>query len=446
MWSDLKKVGGITNKVTMPSDGVISIVKPSGVELCAYVNGNEAPLHHLHVRQGDIVHFELKGHEAVPSTVKVEFGGQVHDLQVTPEVSETIATAMMAAPISTYHEDIMGDEKVKKHAKKAFKAMEAKYKTEMKHLELLQEEKEMTPAETINLFANPGMGGGSGVGAGAGAGLGAGLLGGILGGALLGNRGLLGGEAAAVAGRVEGCATPTQVTATVNDAAMLQSLGDIKASIPFNESQVQLALAQQAASLTSQINNVENSITSQNSAQSLQNALGFSDVKSNSSNLVSNLTNILNTNNLGLLNAINASTIEGLKNTFALQTSITAEGVAGRLATEAAKDQVLAALNARAQLEDTRLITNQANEIIELRGDRRLAEATGNITITNTNTATAIAQQQQAQGQFQILASLAAAVNNLANDMQVVRQGQTIFNSGTMAASGTQTAANTRVS
>ena len=134
-----------------------------------------------------------------------------------------------------------------------------------------------------------------------------------------------------------------------------------------------------------------------------------------------------------------------MKNTFALQTSITAEGVAGRLATEAAKDQVLAALNARAQLEDTRLITNQANEIIELRGDRRLAETAGNITITNTNTANAIAQQQQAQGQFQILAALSAAVNNLANDVQVVRQGQTIFNSGTMAASGTQTAANTKV-
>jgi hypothetical protein len=43
------------------------------------------------------------------------------------------------------------------------------------------------------------------------------------------------------------------------------------------------------------------------------------------------------------------------------------------------------------------------------------------------------------------LANLSACVANLANDVQVVRQGQTIFNSGTMAASGTQAAANTKV-
>lgn len=54
-------------------------------------------------------------------------------------------------------------------------------------------------------------------------------------------------------------------------------------------------------------------------------------------------------------------------------------------------------------------------------------------------------QQSQAQQQFQLIAQLAAAVNNLAGDIQAVKQGQVIFNSGTMAASGTQAAANTKV-
>lgn len=52
--------------------------------------------------------------------------------------------------------------------------------------------------------------------------------------------------------------------------------------------------------------------------------------------------------------------------------------------------------------------------------------------------------QAQAQQQSQ-LSNLFSALNHLANDVQFVKQGQTIFNSGTMAASGTQAAANTRV-
>lgn len=52
--------------------------------------------------------------------------------------------------------------------------------------------------------------------------------------------------------------------------------------------------------------------------------------------------------------------------------------------------------------------------------------------------------QQQAQAQAQ-LQGLFGSLQNLANDLQLVKQGQTIFNSGTMAASGTQAAANTRV-
>lgn len=59
-----------------------------------------------------------------------------------------------------------------------------------------------------------------------------------------------------------------------------------------------------------------------------------------------------------------------------------------------------------------------------------------------SQTVTQAQAQAQQQAQFN---NLFGALSNLANDLQLVRQGQTIFNSGTMAASGTQAAANTRV-
>ncbi len=99
-----------------------------------------------------------------------------------------------------------------------------------------------------------------GVGAGAGAGLGAGLVGGMLGGALLGGNGILGGNRRG-ADVVDGCAvTPAllasslaQVTDTAQATTVLQTLGDIKASIPLAEGQVQLALAGSTADINRNI-------------------------------------------------------------------------------------------------------------------------------------------------------------------------------------------------
>jgi len=69
------------------------------------------------------------------------------------------------------------------------------------------------------------------------------------------------------------------------------------------------------------------------------------------------------------------------------------------------------------------------------------------VSVTNTATATQVQGQAQgqAQQQLQISSAILAALNNLAGDIQAVKQGQVIFNSGTMAASGTQAAANTKV-
>jgi len=97
------------------------------------------------------------------------------------------------------------------------------------------------------------------------------------------------------------------------------------------------------------------------------------------------------------------------------------------------------------------LINAQAAEIIELRNEHRRScdNAELRLQITNTNTAVAAQQQgqiqAQAQQQSQDVAGLRYALNALIGDIQAVRQGQVIFNSGTMAASGTQAAANTKV-
>ncbi len=94
---------------------------------------------------------------------------------------------------------------------------------------------------------------------------GGGMLGGLLIGALLGRGGLggLGG-----AGAVGTDAALLASLATKEDLNQ-QTLGDIKAAIPYNEAQVQLALQGVLASLTTQNTNNTQYITSQNQAAAL---------------------------------------------------------------------------------------------------------------------------------------------------------------------------------
>jgi hypothetical protein len=287
------------------------------------------------------------------------------------------------------------------------------------------------------------LAGGGGAGAGLGAGLGGGLLGGILGGALLGNRGLLGGNGAEVARAAgEGFVTPTQLTAGlagVTDAlqstTVLQSLGDIKASIPLAEGQVQLALAGSQAAITGQLN-----------TNLLATLTGQSTINKNVSDAIA--TSLASQNNLNT---------NILSSAAATRESVAAYGVANLTATKDAQfatqvaissstKEILAVLNDQNTANLQRQLTVAEAALAEQRSTGRIRETEINITNTNTATAQQMQAQNQSQQQTQAIIQLNALVSNLANDIQVVRQGQTIFNSGTMAASGTQTAANTRVS
>lgn len=306
-----------------------------------------------------------------------------------------------------------------------------------KKIEKLKEEIKMEP---VNVFTNPAGGDGTaamlaaiaaghsgmgGAGAGLGAGLGGGLLGGILGGALLNRGGLLGGGVDGA-----GVVTPAMLTsglASVIDSnqntTLLQSVGDVKAAVPLAEAQVQLALAGAQADI----------ITNQNTTATAQ-------------ALANQLTN----------QNIANSTASILASESAIKESVAAYGVANLTATKdaqfatttainASTKEIIAALNEQNTANLQRQLAVAESALLERNAALRARETEINITNTNTATAQQTQNQIQAQQQFQILANLSATVANLANDIQVVRQGQTIFNSGTMAASGTQAAANTKV-
>lgn len=279
--------------------------------------------------------------------------------------------------------------------------------------------KKMAVLETPTMLAT----GGGSEGMGLGGGIGGGLLGGILAGALFG--GGLGNRRDG-----EGCVTPSMLTAglagvtdTLQNTTVVQTLGSIQAAIPLAEAQVQLALAGSQAAVVNQVN----------------------------------LGTMATINGQALINKnVSDAIASSLASQTSIKESIAAYGVANLNATKDA--QFALATIVKEDGEKTRaLITS--NTISELQRQLTVAQTAAledrltnraretEITITNTNTATAqqIQSQSQMQAQSQAIIQLSGLISNLAGDIQTVRQGQVVFNSGTMAGSATQAAANTKV-
>jgi hypothetical protein len=316
------------------------------------------------------------------------------------------------------------------------KASQGRYEHLAEKIEALASQSQQQPIEgkimsednTAAILAAMGNRDGN-TGAAMGGGLGAGLLGGMLGGVLFGRNGLNGNGNVDV--NAAGIVTPAllasslaQVTDTAQSTTIMQTLGDIKASIPLAEGQVQLALAGAQADINGNISSsLQVAIAGQaginkNISDSIASALaGQSDIKQAiAANGAANLTATMNAK-------------------FELAQVIRDDGDKTRGLIVAQNDTML----------NRQLATAEA-ALLEQRAIGRSAATEVNVTQTVTQAQNQLQAQNQQQQQFQILAQLSATVANLANDIQVVRQGQTIFNSGTMAASGTQAAANTRVS
>lgn len=381
MWSILDAATGCTNEVVVPADGIVSVTKPDSVQVFAYVNDVTSAVHHVHVKAGDKVKFVVKNTAVTETPIALEYAGSISNITVPAMV-------------------IKSGDKAKKKGKK------------------------MTPAE-YNLFATPQ----SNVGGAIGGGLGAGLLGGLLGTMLFRNGGI---GAAAIDGAVP--ATLSGVESVVNNSAITTALGDIKASIPFNEAQVQLALAGAQADINGNIVTQSNAIVAGQNRDALANALAFGNVNTNLGNALSNITNTVNVTAASNLAATKDASLLAERNAWALTQAISNDG-----------EKTRALIQSIDKTNDSRLITSQANEIVELRHDRRLQEATGNITISNTNTATAQQAQAQAQQQLQVQYQVLAQLAALNADVQSVKQNSVVFNSGTQTNSGNQGAANTRV-
>jgi hypothetical protein len=276
-----------------------------------------------------------------------------------------------------------------------------------------------------------------------GMGIGGGLIGGLVLGSVLNGRGLGYGNDRGVVG--ESCVTPTLLASSFANATntdqhntILQNQGQIKEAIGNSASATQIAAALQFNAL------------------GVANAKGFGETMTQ---------NALTSSALGVQVQKTAGDlgVQVALNTAAVGTAVERTGAATALAfkdsaiqTAAAQFAITQAIKAdgdltRAKIDEynlaalNRQLTVSDIALAEERGFRRSRETEINITNTNTAVAAQAQSQQMQQQQFQILANLGADIRNLYGDVQNIKQGQVIFNSGVMAASGTQAAANTRV-
>lgn len=215
----------------------------------------------------------------------------------------------------------------------------------------------------------------------------------------------------------------TQGFTNQNSLDIMAKLGSIEGAIPLAEAQVQLALAGSTATITA--------------AQAVTNK-GVSDAIAASLASQNNINvNVLQQGS-ATREAVASYGVANLTATKDAQFAITAAVAAGN-------KEILAALNANEIGNLQRQLTVADLDRRDEANRGRVRESEINITNTNTATAQQLQTQTQQQQQLQLLVQQNALLSNLCNDIQVVRQGQTIFNSGTMAASGTQAAANTKV-
>jgi hypothetical protein len=237
-----------------------------------------------------------------------------------------------------------------------------------------------------------------GAGMGLGAGLGGGLLGGILGGALLGNRGLL-GTGAAVAAVDGGCvvtpallaASLAQVTDTAQNTTVLQTLGDIKASIPLAEGQVQLALAGAQADIN---NHIANGLNIAVSGQALINKNISDAIATSLASQGAIKETVLSTGAANLTATLNSK--------FELANTIRDDGDKTRALIISQNDAML----------NRQLATAEA-ALLEQRAIGRSRDVEVNVTQTVTQNQAQLQAQQQQQQQALLLAQLCQAVQGL---------------------------------
>lgn len=261
-----------------------------------------------------------------------------------------------------------------------------------------------------------------GAGLGLGAGLGGGFLGGILGGLLFNRGGLLGNGVNGVDGGLVGGNGATNT--------ILQTLGAIQGAIPLAESQVQVALATQTASITNQLNTNTNLIQTQVAGANVANLQGQAQLERALSQQSQGLERALNAQSQLLQSAVAGVSTQADRNLFQISQAITADGAQTRALIVAQNDATL-----------NRIIVNQAAELAELRNEGARANDRHGIEINMIN------NQNQNQLQFQQQQQqLGTVINGLATALQSIHATNQAINigAGTQTANPTNTNTNVR--
>lgn len=386
MWTLDTPVSKLTNKVVTPTDGKIEVVCTGNTKVWAFVNDIlTTPIERLWAKAGDMVHFEVLGDRDVATTVTIKYGESTSILEVAARGTDI-------QPSADYGTILQG------------------------------KEMNMSPTDTLNLFAGAGNQGNA-----MGSGLGAGVVGGLLASTLFGRNGLNGNDGGAPAS-LQG------VESVVSNAAIMSQLADIKAAVPLAEGQIQLALAGAQMDLNNSISQTTASVIGAVGAGNASTMANLNmQTQMNQKGFADNTAAIVAQGTTNLLATKDAAT-QALQSSWLLNQAVNADG-----------DKTRALIQSIDKTNDSRLITQLANEVSELRNEGRLRGVEGNITISNNNTATAVAQQQQAQQQQQQLAVLAANIHALYQQNQHIQQGVLNIGSGTVSGNS-QNAANTRVS
>ena len=248
-----------------------------------------------------------------------------------------------------------------------------------------------------------------------GGGLGAGLLGGVLGGVLL-NRGGLLGNANDNGG---GIVTPTMlstslnaVTEASNNTTVMQTLGDIKAAIPYNEAQMQLALA----GATADINN-------HSATNAAANAAGFASTQRYIGDSLATaiagqgeIKTAIATQAASILAANNILSSQLANSTFQLATTVVNDGDKTRTLLIAQND---AMLNRQLAVAESALL------------DQRAASRSRDVEVNVSQTVNQNQMQMQAQNQQQQqLILLSQIANGLNNVTQMQHTAQTSIIAG----------------
>lgn len=250
-----------------------------------------------------------------------------------------------------------------------------------------------------------------------GLGMGGGLVGGLLLGSLLRNGGLNGLNGV----NDGGCVTPSNlsaqlanVTDTQMNTTVLQSLGDIKASVPLAEGQTQLAIAGAQSDITQQNQAQTIGLSNQLYTGQLSNIQGFANTKDAVDSLSTQVAigqGVTNTN------------IERLG--WQLSQSISNDGE---------KTRALITSNRIADLEQ-QLTVAQLNEREERANSARERDRQSvEISMINNQNQNQLQFQQQAQALNTISSGIVAALQNI----QATNQQLIIGNSG-ITSGGTQT-------